>query len=611
MKCGCFTRCHKITSFAVALATAACGTRAKNAIVHDSPGEIHAVSPTQLEYVPNNETTDSCTDSFGDTGRFLVEGLRLASNEEVAVDTGASGSIGGGMAIPSRLGGGFLFWDKDALYSAMTFSGRLTNEGSFRSSDAVQRVGFGPSYVLVVLACGGRIAWNRAKGFSVVQEPGLVDVATLDDGRSVMLKEHDEIWIKKAEGIKYERYQTTFVPRTVIQRFDRIEVDSNEFKRFVLTLEGELIPVNAESTRMRPWAMDASLISRPVQRQCGLGVKLQGDVAVCPTNQGFATIDLRTGNLLQLTAPIEELRWCKLVRARNDIIGLCGNQTEVLGVVSGVGTQHPQLERRFHEAEKVFFFGPNGSLLKEGSCNSTSIPGKDSRRATAAQLTLCIRASNGVWRDVEVPDKELRSRVKSLDEVHVQRWIPTAEGSAVGVIFGASEGLLYADSGKFIVADHIFDKYRQSLPRNRYWWKNDTFTLLGDGSLQGYTSEGSVRWMPNGMNEVLRSELVSLGVSGAYALGVDSANRMWQSTDYGQQWEEVSGPPAPMSAVAVNDCSSWGCDVGSWFRIGYPSEGVQFPEPAPLAPVPELPAQVRALISKTPVRYHDDCSSIQ
>jgi len=424
-----------------------------------------------------------------------------------------------------------------------------------------------------------------------------------------MLKEHSEIWVKRSGAIKYERYQTTFVPRAVIQRFDRIEVESEEFHRFVLTSSGELNPDDTSLRTWRPRVMDRSLISRAVQRECTWGVKLQGDVAVCPTNGGFATINLRTGMLLQLSPPIENMTWCKLIRTPVDIIGLCGRSAEVLGVVSGIATQRPKLERRFDEAEVAFFAGPKGTLLKEGSCNSTSIPGKDSRRSTAARLTLCIRSNNGLWRDLKVPDKDLRSRVKSLDDLHIQRWIPTVDGGAVGVIFGQLEGLLYAKPGRFLVVKKYFDGPRQNLARGGNWWMNDTFTLLSDGSIQGYSSDGSVRWMPNGTFKAWDTSLVSMAASGANALGVDSSGRMWQSTDYGEHWEEVSRPPTTKAVVVVDSCYPWGCTVGSWFRIGYPQEGGEFPYPSPLPLAPQLGAQVQSLMVIPPQSQHNLCVS--
>jgi len=132
MQRDCFMDCYHFIILAIALALGNVGrASAKDALAREPSGPANGASLRELEYVPSNDTTDSCTDAFGDTGRCLVDGLRFAPAEGVAADTSASGVLEDGIAIPSRLGAGFLFWDHHSLYSATTFTGRLVHEGTF------------------------------------------------------------------------------------------------------------------------------------------------------------------------------------------------------------------------------------------------------------------------------------------------------------------------------------------------------------------------------------------------------------------------------------------------------------------------------------------------
>jgi hypothetical protein len=52
----------------------------------------------------------------------------------------------------------------------------------------------------------------------------------------------------------------------------------------------------------------------------------------------------------------------------------------------------------------------------------------------------------------------------------------------------------------------------------------------------------------------------------AHALAVDSAQRFFESSDFGQNWQEVDGPPGKGGPEA---CSDVGCRASNWLRIGW------------------------------------------
>src|SRR5439155_12012979 len=60
----------------------------------------------------------------------------------------------------------------------------------------------------------------------------------------------------------------------------------------------------------------------------------------------------------------------------------------------------------------------------------------------------------------------------------------------------------------------------------------------------------------------------------------------YQSTDHGATWAEVAAPPGASATLELLGCSSAGCDLGGFYRVGW---AVRAPRPEP-APKPAPPA---------------------
>jgi hypothetical protein len=75
--------------------------------------------------------------------------------------------------------------------------------------------------------------------------------------------------------------------------------------------------------------------------------------------------------------------------------------------------------------------------------------------------------------------------------------------------------------------------------------------------------------------------------AGPYGLGRSQDGRLYQSSDHGATWNEVAGPPSGVETSDLVSCTSAGCDLGVFYRIGWSTRPphVEPPRtPAPSAP---------------------------
>src|SRR5262249_21817264 len=72
---------------------------------------------------------------------------------------------------------------------------------------------------------------------------------------------------------------------------------------------------------------------------------------------------------------------------------------------------------------------------------------------------------------------------------------------------------------------------------------------------------------------------------------------LWQSLDHGASWIEVGSPllGRTQGGLAINACSAVGCDLGSWYRIGWPAS-------TPVAEAPLVTVSAPPRVGRPPLR---------
>jgi len=545
------------------------------------------------DYVPSEIAIASSRALLPDApdgrGGVLADGVRLGADGSVGEEL-AKPPLSGGARLPAHLGGGFLFWNTNTLYRSRTATGDLVPLTGMTSGQAISSVSFGPDYVLLHFNDGSRSAFDLEKqARATLPVPGLIDVAALGDGRSILLADPNRVLVRRAQGQPYED-RTAFVPTAtrIVATFDSIHVLSRSGG--VLNLE----PNGSFSrTESPPTPPEPTLGGAPVTA-LRAGVPLPDGRVLVPFQGAFRKVEPRTGATLSESRPVlGTTDTCSLLPAGSDALAVCRTSTGASVVVVGAASSTPRIERIF-EGQVTFFAGASGTLAKDGPCAGPDDP---------EHVKVCVRDRAGTWRDFDVPAANESAEAADAERVSLRsrivRWVPTADGAALGLVGGEPSGILHAKDRRFARFAHA-KGLREALFRvDGHPILDDSFTVLEDGTIVGYAARGAREGRAWVANATLRRDgtvttgpigFEAVGHAGPFALGKEG-DRVWQSVDFGQHWRAVASPPGSAQSVRANaiGCSRAGCELGAWYRIGFPATPPGTEE-SPLAHRGSLPA---------------------
>lgn len=535
-------------------------------------------------------------------GGVIVSGLRVSARGEQSRDVAP---LSGGARVPPHLGGGFLFWGSRALYAAKTFTAPL--QPVFSLPTPPKKVSFGLGWALVHLADGARVAVELpsrrrapmpvaglADGAALVDgraallvDPGLVltlaagtktwkDLSARASGASELVADETEIWIRHTSGRAY-----------------RLERDGN------LSELSELPARLARRQRRAEWSSSwpPSVAESPRERALRRGHPLDARTAVVEAAGLFARVDLESGEVRAVTPSVLAAgATCELVPVTADVVAICTGANGVSVLVAGATGERPHIEKVF-PTDAPFYVGAEGALAHGGPCSDA---------ADASRAVVCVRQPNGLWRQLGEsrpfdsadpwadagPDAGPTTR-------NVARWVPTREGSALGLVLGPGGGILDASRGTFTPFRNDGHTKLGSLTATAKPGVYDELAADADGSIYGYAGRQALRLAPDGSVTFAPHVFESLANAGEKALATDRDGRLWQSLDHGRTWAEVARPPGQRgkARTSVGRCSRVGCDLGDWYRIGFAASPpvTETTEEAP--PVPVLPTASRPRLS--------------
>jgi len=202
---------------------------------------------------------------------------------------------------------------------------------------------------------------------------------------------------------------------------------------------------------------------------------------------------------------------------------------------------------------------------------------------------ICLRQRGGVWTEVKPSTAVLRKWQPVF-------WLPRENG---GVSLIVSEREVFEGEPKLALLDPQTNRVTPwdlpiaQLALDRESWRPlPGLTVLADGSVRGYTTNGSIAVDPHGHATLGTRKFVSVSSAAAHALARDEAEHLWQSSDWGAHWQEIAPPPfdetpegsnakvnpRPSGRATRIDCSLSGCalehssGLGSWIRLGFPED---------------------------------------
>lgn len=517
----------------------------------------------------------------------IVNGLRVrpdASGLRLA-DSLASPALEGGVPLPEALGGGLLFWGASALYTADSFLGTLTPllDIGFRPA----RVSFGPSFALLRGADGQRVAVDlRARQPVALTPPLLADIAVAAGGRSLALLEGGGCSLSEDSGRSYRPLSLPAGTRAVNVREAAGELFAglNSEQRIRVDSAGN-VQVEAVSSQAPASPRADSLWpleEPPLERALTSGVPIGEEFAGVAVAGSVATVNLRTGELVQMTRALvpSELK-CKTLDASGGLLLACHSPANGSVVLSDVFGEHPQTQAKFASDVRLDFAA--GALVASARCDGTVSPG-----------AVCVGGADGRLRDFDVSahlaklaqpsasppsqaqtEPPSKSHAGSVVGPSIVRWVPKIGGGAVAVIDGASPGLLDAQTGNFVAVSPEAVRLATEPTRGSEHWLGLDWVALADGSVRGWLSNGVLAIDRDGRREPSVYEFQYLSGAGAHALAFDRGQRVFQSSDWGVTWVETMAPPGfalgGKSSIAPR-CSQVGCSLGPWLRVGWEAE---------------------------------------
>lgn len=497
-------------------------------------------------------------------------------------------ALRGAARIPTRFGGGFLFWTDAELYRADAFDGAL--RAIVRLPDPIADLSFSPKSLLVHTHDGERWAIALPSGERAKIDPlGVVDAEGLDDGRALAFNDQGAAFASTDGGAHW-----TDVTANVKSSPTRVGVVDGDVWLFEsgggahrLESDGRLSFFDkapaAEPVELRPrdprWH-GADPVLRTAFR---VGAAVDETTAIVADGGDIVRVDVRTGELLSVDAGrLPPDASCEAVPTASDVLFACVTRAQgvpgVFGGSGGAGTAfvvahtlsgETVVEQSFAE-RGAFYASDDGGLAFAGPCTGASAPGRDHGA--------CVRQPGGTWQDV---DLSALATDAGQGDVNVARWVPRADGRAVALVLDPTPGIYDPRAGVIApVAVEARDALAQGLSFVHGVHRGKalghaagvvdwSWSFVASGALRGWQRQGgSIDVGEDGA--VTRSpwsfELVA---SGPRALGKSKDGRLYQSTDHGGTWVEVASPPTGGASVELRACSSAGCDLGGFYRVGW------------------------------------------
>jgi hypothetical protein len=535
--------------------------------------------------------------------------------------------IAGVRPIPSRMGGGFLFWTTKVLYRADTFDGTL--KPIVRVGDNIENLSFAPKFVLVRTHNGERWALGIPSGERMPLEPlGASDVEGLDDGRALAFNDQGAAFSSMDGGAHWNDVtsQVKSSPTRVAVIDQEIWLFESSGGALRLEPDGQLSSFDKQPpdppAEMRARDPRWRGAEAPLRTAFHVGATIDESTAILVEQGDIVRVDVHTGEIVGIvTGRLPPDARCEAVPTANDVLFACVSRGAQQNGPSAFVVSHtlsgdaPTVEQTF-QTPAQFYGSDDGGLAIATSCSGTPAGTQDH--------SVCVRQPGGTWQDY---DLSALAGDGGGSDVNIARWVPRADGRVVAIVLDPTPGIYDPRSGQLepvepggrdVLAQGLmpaYARYRRHMggiiPLDGTGSLVDwSWSFSASGTLRGWQRHGGIVELSDDGKLTRSPYSFDLVSAGPYALGRTPEGRFYQSTDHGATWAEVAGPPSGAAAGDLRGCSTAGCDLGGFYRIGWAARAprVETPlTPAKLAPEvrrtrpveltcrPGGPAQVKSL----------------
>ena len=526
----------------------------------------------------------------------------LARGEPRIAPDRASETINGADRLPSRFGGGFVFWTDYAIYRADAFDAPLVPIA--RTPDRIDTISFGPKAMMVRTANGERWGIGLPKGERVPLAPlGLVDVVALDEGRALGFDDRGSVFTSVDHGTHWSDVtaQVKGQPMRVFLHDEELWLEDNNSSAMRLEPDGHLAWFDKapedESAEIRPRDPKWRGSDYPLRAALRQGVAIDAETALVLEAGDIYRIDVRTGDVVSVQqGKLPPDASCQGMAVPGDVIFACVSRNSNAGafVVSHtLSSDGPTIEQSFGTGGFQFFASDDGGLVYGASCSGTPV---------GSAPMACVRMPSGTWEERDLANLTMDGGAGPADVV-VARWVPRGDGRVVAIITDPQPGIYDPVSGSIVaIADELKSVAARGgmtayYPGKRYHPPHrlgptsgavidSTWSYAGN-TLRGTTTGGeSFEVTDDGKIKTSGWDFEAIYAQNL-GVGRSKGGRLYQTSDHGASWVEVAVPPSGAESLDLVSCSSVGCDFGAFYRIGWQvrpprvEAAVKPPPPAP------------------------------
>jgi hypothetical protein len=516
--------------------------------------------------------------------RFLVDRMRLVVRADGSMERAAQLLPGGNVqsiALPSRLGGGYLFHVNAGggteIWRAKGWLDKL--EPLARRGEVISEIVPGFDRLYLKLASGNRVAaidaqTGAAMGLGPLPVASSYGALAFADGwRAVVdtdlrgpLTTFDAGATWRAVGLQ-ERAQGV----AVIDGNPAILVNSGRYlidPRGGVTLRTGSMGESSSGRDADPRsARTGPLGKRPLRAAVEDGWPDTDESAVVARAGAVARVSLKDGSVLAIAEDAfpEGRASCHAARLGLHGVGfLCGEREGPTVVYEWAPPLGVKQVLRFDKPRVVAASG-NGALVIRGRCTDTDAADEPDAR------WYCVRAPAGDLREIRVKGYDLGvERVVGLGDGRIAVLVPPRGGSpgALSIIAGATTTSVALTlpteprgSAREIKRGMWLDGFEERAPGVLGGWVESGGPFVGvEITLDGKVKAGE-----------LHEELGGAIFGGRFAVALGDGGHGFETSDGGMTWAPFDMPDRDEEARAApsRGCGPAGCALPGWVRVGW------------------------------------------
>lgn len=516
--------------------------------------------------------------------KMLVDRMRLVVHEDGSIERAAEllpSSYAAATALPSRLGGGYLFHASSGgatqLWRTATWLGKL--EPLTQISPAAEEIiaGFDRLYVRMQSSTVLR-AVDPQSGAPLPLGPlppsvAYGQLAFADGWRAVVDTDLRGPLVTFDAGTTWKALDLPERPNIITAvtgdpmlfvKGGRYVIDAAGAMRFYP--EAPRKPgtdKDKDGDDVKAGRPPGPLGKKPLRAAIEDGFPEAGRSAIVARGGALARVSLRDGSVTRVVEDAYKDRnaACHAVRVGKGWGFVCGERD---GATSVLAFEPPFALRevwRFDEPRFVSASG-NGALVARGACTGEPAP-------AAAGRTYCIRAIDGTTKQVRVTGDLGVERVVALADGRVVVLVPPRrEAGQITVLRGTSVESSAAlrfpkrpgDSARAAKRGLWLDGFEEREPGVIGGWVEAGGAVVGVRvSLGGEVTLGELRTDPNGAV-----------LAGRFGLSMGDDGEAAESTDGGMTWTSFEVPDHDIDEPSrTRACGPVGCALASWLRVGW------------------------------------------